>query len=96
MCFVDYAGKKSKWRGLDQVPDRPRVASQHCFQESADYNNEPAQHLRNGQSSIPNFIPRRHDSTIGEVLQPNQNGHGPHHGLHHQLEHEISGYARHM
>lgn len=76
------------------MPERaPRVEShQTLLEDSSDYNNQPALHLRNGQSNIPNFVAHRHNSSIGEILQPTQNG-----GHHlNQLPERISSYARHM
>jgi len=92
---TDYAGKKARWGGLDQAPERSRAASLHVLEDSSAYNNTPGIHLRNGQSHIPNYLPQRHQSSIGEVLQPNQNGNPSH--LYQHLEPErISSYARHM
>ncbi|ODM91638.1 Alpha-tubulin N-acetyltransferase 1 [Orchesella cincta] len=89
----DYAGKKNRWRGLDQdqTPDRQRASTFTILEDSSDYNNQPGIHLRNGQSHIPNFVPHRHNTTIGEVLQPSQNGSHDHHH-----PDRISSYARHM
>jgi alpha-tubulin N-acetyltransferase 1 len=71
---ADYAGKKARWGGLDQMPERQDKNQKNTvLEDSRLYNSQPSLHLRNGQQ-LPNYQPRRHDSTIGEVLQPTTNG----------------------
>jgi len=88
----DYQGKKQKWSGLDQTEEIHHVA--HAkekvsrMEDSLVYNNEPLIHLRNGHQLPPHYMQRRHNSSIGEILQPtiggqacaNGNGHAHGHG----------------
>jgi len=70
---TDYAGKKPRWAGLDQPVDRPSrhdLMNKTEFQDSCSYNKEPPLHLRNLQGGLPGYIPQRHASSIGNVIQP--------------------------
>jgi hypothetical protein len=71
----DYAGKKKRWGGLDQTDDTRHRAGDPkghitALEESTDYNNEPLIHLRNGHQLPNNYTQRRHNTTIGDILQP--------------------------
>jgi len=89
---ADYKGKKARWGGLDQgTPDKARAGDPrgHTTQleDSLDYNNEPLIHLRNGGQLPPNYTQRRHNSTIGDILQPpphqaQRNGNASNHWSH--------------
>jgi len=73
----DYAGKKPRWGGLDQPAERPtrqNLLNKTEFQDSRSYNKEPPLHLRNLQGGLPGYIPQRHASSIGDVLQPPMRG----------------------
>ena len=72
---TDYAGKKARWNGLDQTvtPEketRQQKANMTQFQDSRSYNAQPTLHLRNLQGGMPGYIPQRHASSIGNVVQP--------------------------
>lgn len=84
MSFLDYAGKKARWGGLDQssTPDRHEKTFHTELQDSRNYNPQSV-HLRNtphGGYQAQNTA----SSTIGVVLQPkaangvngHQNGNG--------------------
>jgi len=71
---TDYQGKKKKWSGLDQTDEVHHVAyakeKVSRMEDSLAYNNEPLIHLRNGHQLPPHYMQRRHNSSIGEILQP--------------------------
>jgi len=63
----DYAGKKARWNGLDQTPEKKNTVVVTQFQDSTTYNSDTLIHFRNLQHG---YVPQSLASSIGGVVQP--------------------------